>query len=374
MHVLSGILNRIRSFGKLFVYVVVIPTLLSVIYFGGLASPVYISQSSFVVYSPSQHFSSSNLGTLLSGLAGSNSTSAAQTIQAFAKSWDAMMALDKEYNLKKVYGSSSIDFLERFGGVFYPYNSYVKLLRYYQSMVTDRLDSTNDVTTLTVRAYSAEDAEKINAFLLTKSQDIVNALNDQARAKTVYYAQKDVQAADQKLRDATIELAVYRNGHGVFSPPAQSNLKLDMVSKLENLLITQKTQLAELLKITPNNPQIPALRSEIETLEGQISGENAKVTGSDQSYASEDTEYERLTVNQLIAQNLLEAAVTSLEQARMTAQQQELYLETISNPNLPDAPQEPKRFQDILATILLSLILWGILSILLAGVREHHDR
>ena len=284
------------------------------------------------------------------------------------------MALDKEYNLKKVYGSSSIDFLERFGGVFYPYNSYVKLLRYYQSMVTDRLDSTNDVTTLTVRAYSAEDAEKINAFLLTKSQDIVNALNDQARAKAVYYAQKDVQAADQKLRDATIELAVYRNGHGVFSPPAQSNLKLDMVSKLENLLITQKTQLAELLKITPNNPQIPALRSEIETLEGQISGENAKVTGSDQSYASEDTEYERLTVNQLIAQNLLEAAVTSLEQARMTAQQQELYLETISNPNLPDAPQEPKRFQDILATILLSLILWGILSILLAGVREHHDR
>jgi capsular polysaccharide transport system permease protein len=374
MRVLSGILNRIRGFGKLFVYVVVIPTMLSVVYFGGLASPVYISQSSFVVYSPSQHFSSSSLGTLLSGLAGSNSTSAAQTIQAYDKSWDAMMALDKKYDLKKVYGGSNIDFLERFGGVFYPYSSYVKLLRYYQSMVTDSLDSTNGVTTLTVHAYNAGEAEKINAFLLAKSQDIVNALNDQARAKAVYYAQNDVQAADQKLRDATIALAVYRNGQGVFSPPAQSNLQLNMVSKLEDLLITQKTQLTSILENTPNNPQIPVLRSAIRALETQIADENAKVTGSDRSFASEDTEYERLTVNQLIAQNLLEAAVTSLEQARMTAQQQELYLETISNPNLPDAPQQPKRFQDILATLLLSCILWGILSILMAGVREHHDR
>ncbi len=374
MRVLSGILNRIRGFGKLFVYVVVIPTMLSVVYFWVLASPVYISQSSFVVYSPSQHFSSSSLGTLLSGLAGSNSTSAAQTIQAYDKSWDAMMALDKKYDLKKVYGGSNIDFLERFGGVFYPYSSYVKLLRYYQSMVTDSLDSTNGVTTLTVHAYNAGEAEKINAFLLAKSQDIVNALNDQARAKAVYYAQNDVQAADQKLRDATIALAVYRNGHGVFSPPAQSNLQLNMVSKLEDLLITQKTQLTAILENTPNNPQIPVLRSAIRALETQIADENAKVTGSDSSFASEDTEYERLTVNQLIAQNLLEAAVTSLEQARMTAQQQELYLETISNPNLPDAPQQPKRFQDILATLLLSCILWGILSILMAGVREHHDR
>ena len=58
----------------------------------------------------------------------------------------------------------------------------------------------------------------------------------------------------------------------------------------------------------------------------------------------------------------------------MTAQKQELYLETISRPNLPDAPQLPHRFEDILATLLISFIVWGILTILIAGVKEHHDR
>jgi capsular polysaccharide transport system permease protein len=76
----------------------------------------------------------------------------------------------------------------------------------------------------------------------------------------------------------------------------------------------------------------------------------------------------------MLAEKLLEAAMTSLEQARLTAQKQQLYLETISSPNLPDAPQEPKRIEDILAVLLVSLMLWGVLSILVAGIKEHHAR
>ena len=366
--------NRVKNLNKLFIYVVLLPTGLSILYFGLIASPVYISESAFVVYSPSQHVSSSGLASLLSGLGGSNSTSAAETIHAYVASWDAMMALNNAYDLKKVYGNDNIDIFDRFGGVFFPHSSYVKLLRYYQSMVTDNLDSTNGITKLKVRAYGAEDARKINAFLLKKSQDIVNRLNKRARVQGVYYAQKDVTTAERKLRDATIALANYRNRHGVFNPPAQSALQLGMVSKLQDHLITQKTQLDAILTHAPGNPQIPVLKSSIKALQGEIRAENAKVTGSKQSLASKDTEYERLSVNQILAQKLLEAAVTSLEQARLTAQKQELYLETISRPNLPDAPQEPKRFEDVLAVLLVSLMVWGVLSILFAGIREHHER
>ncbi|MHB1267621.1 MAG: capsule biosynthesis protein [Acidithiobacillus ferriphilus] len=371
---LQSVWTRIRNLNKLFLYVVIVPTALSIIYFGFLTSPVYISESAFVVYSPSQHVSSSGLASLLSGLGGSNSTSAAETIHEYVGSWDAMMALNKAYDLKKVYGGDNVDIFDRFGGVFFPHSSHVKLLRYYQSMVTDELDNTNGITKLKARAYGAVDARKINAFLLQKSQDIVNRLNERARAKGVYYAQKDVTTAEQKLRDATIALANYRNRHGVFSPPAQSALQLGMVSKLQDHLITQKTQLDAIRAHAPSNPQIPVLQSSIKALQGEIQTENAKVTGSKQSLASKDTEYERLSVNQLLAQKLLEAAVTSLEQARLTAQKQELYLETISRPNLPDAPQEPHRVEDILATLLISLLIWGVLSILVAGVREHHAR
>jgi len=34
---------------------------------------------------------------------------------------------------------------------------------------------------------------------------------------------------------------------------------------------------------------------------------------------------------------------------------------------------EPRRLRAILATFLLGMIVWGILTILIAGIREHRD-
>jgi capsular polysaccharide transport system permease protein len=40
---------------------------------------------------------------------------------------------------------------------------------------------------------------------------------------------------------------------------------------------------------------------------------------------------------------------------------------------LPDSAAEPRRFRGILSTLIFGLIAFGIISMLLAGIREHHD-
>ena len=60
-------------------------------------------------------------------------------------------------------------------------------------------------------------------------------------------------------------------------------------------------------------------------------------------------------------------------QPRAEAQRQQVYLERIAQPSLPDVAQEPRRMRSILSTFLLGLMAWGILSMLVAGVREHQD-
>ena len=44
----------------------------------------------------------------------------------------------------------------------------------------------------------------------------------------------------------------------------------------------------------------------------------------------------------------------------------------ISVPGLPDEAREPRRLRGVFATLLLGLVAWVILTMLLAGVREHH--
>jgi capsular polysaccharide transport system permease protein len=370
----KGLYHRLRGLSRMFWIVVVLPTTLSILYFGIIASPVYISEARFVVYSPGQHFSpSGGLASLISGIGGNYSSSASETIKSYISSWDAMMALNHKVNLKRVY-THGVDFLDRYGGVFDPFMNQVRLWRYYQSMTADTIDPTNGISVLKVRAYSPAEAQAMNTFLLAKGQDIVNQLNQGAREQAVRFAQIDVQQARQSLRQATEALTAYRNGQRIISPIPQSQLQLTLASKLQDQIIQQKTQLDAILAHAPQNPNIPVLRSSLQALQAQLATLKSEITGDQGSLASKDTEYETLKVNQAIAEKLLEAAVTSLEQARITAQKKELYLETISSPNKPDAPQLPRRIEGILATFIISLMIWGVLVVVVGGIREHQER
>ena len=97
------------------------------------------------------------------------------------------------------------------------------------------------------------------------------------------------------------------------------------------------------------------------------------MAGGERSLSSKAAEYERLTLDRSFADKQLAVALTSLEQARNDAQRKQLYLERIVQPSLPDVAVEPRRLRGVLATLLLGLIAWGILSLLLAGVLEHHS-
>lgn len=365
--------KSLKKLDRLFSLIVLLPTALAVLYFGLISSPVYISQSSFVVYTPNQRGGGgqNGLAALLSTLGGSNSTSAAETISDYTRSWSALEALNEAYNLRQVFGHA--DIFNRFGGIFHPFTNTVRLWRYYQNMVSDGPDPTSGISTLIVRAYTPQDAQKINAFLLAKGQTIVNQLNATARDSAVSYAEQDVQNAQAQFRAATLAVAKYRNEQGVYDPNIQSGGQFSLIQQLQGKLIDVTVELSALEAHAPDNPQIPVLKSTITALKHQITQAERAVTGPGKSLAHQDTQYQILNVNLMLAQSLLESAVVSLEQARATAQKQELYLETISPPNLPDAAEDPKRLEDILAVFIICLMIWGVLRIVIGGIREHKD-
>lgn len=365
-------LKNLKKLDRLFRLIVLLPTAIAVLYFGLIASPVYISRSSFVVYTPNQRGGEqTGLAALLSTLGGSNSTSAAETISNYTQSWSAMEALNQSYNLRKIFGDA--DVFNRFGGIFHPFTDMVHLWRYYQNMVSDGPDPTTGISTLIVKAYTPQDAQKINAFLLAKGQSIVNQLNETARQSAVSYAEQDVQMAQEKYKAATLAVAKYRNEQGVYDPNAQSGGQFNLIQTLQGKLINVTIELSALEAHAPDNPQIPVLKTTIASLKHQIMQAEQAVAGPGKSLASQDTQYQILNVNLMLAQSLLESAVVSLEQARTTAQKQELYLETISSPNLPDAAEEPDRLEDILAVFIISIMIWGVLRVIIGGIREHKD-
>lgn len=368
---LKKILHRLLGFNRLTLWTVIIPTLFSVIYFGLVASDVYISESRFVVRSP-QRQAPSGLGALLQGAGFSRSQDDTYSLHDFLLSRDALRALNDKFALDKAFASRDVDIFSRFAPLGVGDN-FESLHRFYQKRVVIDTDSTSNISVVKVSAYTAEDAFQINAMLLEMGENLINQLNERGRADMIRYATAEVETAEKKAKSATLAVSTFRSEKSVFDPERQSALQLQLVSKLQDELIATKTQLAQIRSLTKDNPQISAMQKKIEVLQAEINSETAKVAGGDKSLASKSADYERLALERSFAEKQLAGALTSLELARNDAQRKQLYLERIVQPSKPDVAVEPRRLRGMLTTLILGLIVMGVASILLAGVREHKD-
>lgn len=363
--------HRLSRINRLFLLTVAAPTVVATVYFGLMASDVYVSESRIVVRSPEKQVAT-GLGALLKGAGFSRAQDDSYTVRDYVLSRDALKEIDDALAVRKAFSSTSVDRVSRFGGLDFD-TSFEALHRYFQKKVDVQQDSASSITTLTVRAYSAQDAQNINQKLLELSEGLVNRLNERGRQDLIRSAAFEVAESEKKSKAAALALSAYRNAKGVVDPERQATVQLQQVAKLQDELIITKTQLAQLRTFTPQNPQIPALEKRASTLQAEIEVENTKVAGGERSLANKAAEFQRLALEREFADRQLATALASLEQARNEAQRKQVYIERIAQPSLPDIALEPRRLRSILATFVLGLVAWGILSMLLAGVREHQD-
>ncbi len=373
-------LTKIKTFlsglSRLFWITVIIPTTLSAIYFGLIASDVYISQSKFIIYNPrSPSTSTGGLSSLLTGAGLSSGSYGVYAAHDYILSRDALHDLEQSLNVEAMVTGHGIDWINRFGGLLYFRKTFEEFFKYYTNrMVGVDVDPNSNISTLTVNAFTPADSQKINAQLLSQAQELIDRLNARADQQGVAFYAKEVKQHENEMVAAAVAMARYRNRHGVFNPAPQSALQLQLVAKLQDKLIQQEMALAQMMLDTPRNPQIPLVKKSIAEIRSEIETQSAAVAGAPNSLASKSVPYERLMLDQTFAEKKLAAAISALEQARIQAQKQQLFIETVVTPNLPDDALEPKRARGVLATIVVGLLLWGVFSVIFAGIREHHDR
>ena len=370
MTALASIARRVLGIDRLFLYSVVLPTIASILYFGAIASDVYVSESRFIVRSPDKP-SASGVGLLLKSAAGfSTAGDEIYAAQNFVNSRDALRAVDTGSAFRRAYTRAGISLFDRFDPLGFS-GSFEEMYEYYLGKVTAAQDSESSIITLTVKAYTPGDAQRINQRLLDVSEATVNRLNERARSDLIRTSSKEVVDAKLRAQNAALALSAFRNREGVVDPEKQATVQIQMVSKLQDELIATQTRLAQLRSVAPSNPQIAVLQAQANSLATAIDAEVGKVAGDRRSLSSRAAQYQRLQLESQFADRQLAVAMASQQDAENEARRKQAYVERIVEPNLPDYPIEPRRIRGVLSTFVFSLIVWGVLSMMLAGVREH---
>lgn len=368
---MAGIVRKVRGLGPLFWLLVLLPTAISTLYFGVLASDVYTSESRFVVRSPDRP-ARTGLGVILASAGFSNASDELRVAQGYIQSRDALKDLGPDELARKAWGASHVSIFNRFDPLGWS-GSFEELYRYYTGKVAINFDSETGITTMTVRAFTPADAQLINRRLLEQAEGLVNKLNERGQSDMIRNAEREVAEAQDQSRKAALELAAFRNQAGVIDPERQATVQLQMISKLQDELIGARMQLLQLSAIAGQNPQIPVLRVRIRGLEKAIDEQLGKVAGGSRSLSAAAVQFQRLQLQREFSDRQLAAALTALQEARNEARRQRAYVERIAEPSLPDTALEPRRLRGVLATLVVGLVAWGILVMLLAGVREHRS-
>lgn len=363
-------LARLRRHGW-FLLLVALPVVVTSVYYGFIASDRYVSESRFVVKSVAQRPSQiSTLANLIQTTGLSAGQEQTNEVIDYIRSRNALTDLLKQIDVRAMFAPREADLLSRYPQPFKE-DRFENLYRYYDGMVSAKIDPNTALAVLSVEAFTPQDAAKINERLLGLSEDIVNRLNAKARDNAISEDVRQVAVAQQRVKNARLALAAYRNQSDLLDPAKQAAAVFEVATKLISQQAALRAQLDLMRQVAPANPTIPSLQSRIAALSVQISAQNGRAVGSNSAISSKLTGYDAVVLEQEFASQMLTLSSTQLAQARADAVRQQFYLERVVSANTPDVASVPHRFLRVLTVTGVLLCLYFIGWMLIVGILEH---
>lgn len=342
---------------------------IAVIYFGFIATDRYVSRAELVVKQADQIKMLPDALSML-GLGGNNHQDVL-LIQDYLKSADLLNKLDKELGLKAHYQSHKVDYFSRL-----PNNvSREEFLKYYREHLTLRLDDISGVLTIELQVFDPVYGQKVVGVMLKESERFINKLGHQVALEQLAFVEKEVDRAYQRVQDEKAKVLEFQNTHHLISPESTSTARMGVVSQIEAQLAQQQAQLKQLqsyMKATA--PAVVSMQARVDALTEQLAQEQARLTGADKNAMNEVTaSYMDVQTQATLAADLYKTGLISLEQARIEAYRKLKHLLIISQPTLAEDAEYPRRLYNLATIGVLLCLLYGLIVMGLATLREHQD-
>ena len=353
-----------------FVVVVVIPTLIAAIYYLLIASPLYVSEARFVVRSAG--VAPSALGVALQGVGLSAAPSDAFAVHEYVTSSESIADLQKRFDLAAMLGPRGADFATR-----YPRPGERRtsegLQKALKRFVVIGYDSTTGISTLRIEAFRATDAQRLGVALLDGGEALVNRLNVRSVNDAVADARLARDQAQVALTEAQRQITAFRNSEQFIDPTKSAAESSELIGRLMITIAELEAERSQVAAGAPQSPQLPGIDNRLAAYNRQLAAERAKIAGNASSLAPRVGAYEELSLKRELAGEQLSQTTAALLSAEQSARRQQLYLERIVSPTLPEEPLEPHRWRAILIVLASALLAYGIGWLVYAGVREHRQ-
>lgn len=357
---LSLLLARLSFF-------VLFPTIVAGYFFYNMATPMYATNSQFLIIQSEGGGGASPFGGILPTQFANSADSIAT--QAYLQSKDAMLRLDTDEGFKEHFSEESIDAIQRLD----PDATNEDAYKVYKKNVKIGYDPTEGVIRMEVIAANPEVSASFSRSLIDYAEERVNDLSRQKREDGMRDALEGFEKAQQNRRDAQEDLIRMQVENGV-DPEAEIASIRGQISNYETLLIEKELQLAALLDNSrPNRARLDGVRGDVRRIEDQLAKLNQKMTSAtvgENSLAKRAVTMQLAQADLAAADMVLQSAQTAMEQARTEASRQVRYLTVAVQPVPPEEPTYPRKFENTILAFLIFAGIYLMLSLTASILRE----
>ncbi|MGB5862834.1 MAG: capsule biosynthesis protein, partial [Sulfitobacter sp.] len=318
--------RRRKKLGLLLIrlaFFVMIPTFIAGYYFYKVATPMYATDSQFLIIQNEGSGGASPFGGLLPTQFANSADSIAT--QAYLQSKDAMLRLDEDVGFKEHFEAGDIDAIQRLTADATNEEAY----KLYKKNIKIGYDPTEGVIRMEVIAADPQIATKFSERLLSYAEDRVNSLSQDKRNSGMTDAQAGFEKATEQRRAAQQRLIELQVENGV-DPEAVIGAIRSQITNYETLKIEKELELAALLdNARPNRAKVEGAQGDVRRLDGALAQLNDRMNNATEgtnSLAKQAVTLQLAQADLLSADTNLQLAQNGLEQARTEANRQVRYL------------------------------------------------
>jgi capsular polysaccharide transport system permease protein len=367
-------MNRLLALtpSRLKLLLIALPLLLTAIYYLVFAADRYVSESIITVRQADQDQTGIPGAALL--LAGVNPPSREETLylQQYIHSLDLLKRLDAQLGLRAHYEAEKNDPLYRlYGG-----SSQEWFLDYYRSRVEVHFDDLASLLTVRVQGFEPAFAQQLNATILQDSERFVNAFSQRMAREQMGFSETELERSAQRLQKAKGEVLAFQTKNKLLDPLSQAQASGTLTAELQASLARQEAELRNALTyLNDGSYPIKALRSQVEATRAQLEVERLRATSgrSGERLNTLAAQFQDLILQAGFAEDAYKLALASVENSRIDASRKLRSLVVIEPPSLPETALYPRRIYNLLTLLVVSLLLYGIVRLVIATIREHLD-
>jgi capsular polysaccharide transport system permease protein len=349
-----------------------IPVALSGVYFYTIARDRYVTRSDFVIRKAEEsdtNVAGAGLASLL-GRGNQLSLEDARFLKTYLQSPQVLADLDRTYDLDEAYAQKGLD---RFAGM-KPGLSKEKRLNFFKKQVSVNLDEISGAIVLRTIGLDPKASLNLNRFMLAKSEQFVNRLNQDISQKQLSFAESELSRARGNLNQAKNRLLIYQDSNTVIDPKGEAELAGQTISKLQEKLVELRVELATLKRQfkDPAEPEVAVVADQVRELEQQIQKERRSLVSSKgRNLNRKAADVLKLESEVNFATDSYKLALTSVEKARIESKRQQKFMALLSAPQLPEDPQNDWRSKGFF-TVLASCAVGFSLTKFIFGMQASH--